>query len=74
VKAQHKFSSWQLSPREAAAMDAVVQLGCQKLAARRLHIEMKTIELHCHNARKKIGGEGIAPYVKWDRYRRGIRP
>jgi DNA-binding CsgD family transcriptional regulator len=70
VNVQPKTSPWQLSPREAATMDAMVQHGCQKSAARMLHKSIKTIELHCSNARKKIGGHGVSPYVQWDRWRR----
>jgi DNA-binding CsgD family transcriptional regulator len=65
-------STWNLTPREAEVMTAVVQLGSQKAACRQLGIELKTVHFHCHNARLKIGGAGgLGPYIKWDRWRRG---
>jgi hypothetical protein len=72
MKDDKKVSPWKLTPAEARAMDAIVEMGHQKLAARKLGLSLQTIQNTMTTARQKIGGVGvIAPYISWDRWRRG---
>lgn len=66
---------WNLTDRQAAAMDAMVQHGCAKRAADALGISIKTIKtIEAHNAEASLK-MGRAPrlvkYLQWDRWRRG---
>jgi FixJ family two-component response regulator len=61
---------WGLTPRQAEAMDAVIETGCHKLAARKLGVEVKTLEGHTQHAREKIGTPGrLTHMLLWDRWR-----
>lgn len=66
---------WNLTNRQAAAMDAMVQHGCAKRAADALGISIKTIEAHTAEAGLKMGrATRLAKYLQWDRWRRGASP
>lgn len=60
-----------LSPREADVVDAIVEHGCQKTAARILGLHEHTIAKHLDNARRKAGvSNTVRLAVLWDRYSR----
>lgn len=62
---------WNLTPRQAATMDAVCTHGCQKLAADDLGISIKTVEVHCHDAGVRMRARThIGKYLEWDRWMR----
>ena len=63
---------WNLTRREAEVMDALVEHGCTKLAARALFIDEKTIEAHTYNAARKMPQRmRVQRLIAWDRWRRG---
>lgn len=64
-------SPWNLTPHQAQALDAIVETGCHKLAARKLFLSEKTIEIHSARARKLIGAPNrVLALLAWDRWRR----
>ena len=65
---------WGLTPHQAAAMDAVCEHGCHKLAARALGVSVKTIEAHVQKASVRMCTRTtLSKYLAWDRWRRGLQ-
>ena len=63
---------WNLSPLAEQALDAIIEHGGQKEAARQLGIPIKALEMRMEKARQKMGAPGrILDLILWDRYRRG---
>lgn len=63
---------WNLSPLAEQALDAIIEHGGQKEAARQLGIPIKALEMRMEKARLKMGAPGRIRYlILWDRYRRG---
>lgn len=69
---ERRNQPWGLTPSEAEVMDAVVEHGSHKGAARALGRSIKTVEAHSCAAGQKIGGQlsRIRRYIEWDRWRR----
>jgi hypothetical protein len=69
------MNPWGISPAEARAMDAFIEHGCHKEAARKLGLSVKTIETHCRVARERMfqQGTGIKYLIMWDRWRQQTR-
>ncbi|MEY8688374.1 MAG: hypothetical protein AB9M53_00660 [Leptothrix sp. (in: b-proteobacteria)] len=66
-----RTNPWGVTDGEARALDAVIEHGCQKAAARELHLSLRTIEAHLSRARNRMGLDGrIKPLIEWDRFRR----
>jgi FixJ family two-component response regulator len=63
---------WNLTPRQAQVMDAIVSTGCNKRAADALGLSHYTI---CSHMRSVIDRMGMQTYLQralaWDRWRRG---
>jgi DNA-binding NarL/FixJ family response regulator len=66
------ISPWNLTPRQADVMDAMVEHGCHKLAGRALGIDEDTVMQHIWMANKKMGFHSghLVKYIQWDRWRR----
>jgi DNA-binding NarL/FixJ family response regulator len=63
---------WGLSPRQIELMDAICTHGCQKLAARDMGIEVKTVEMMMTAITSKMGFDNrVQRILAWDRWRRG---
>lgn len=66
------ISPWKLTPKEAAAMDAMCEHGTAKLAARAIKRSPKTVEAHVASASTKMGattGARLVKYIRWARWR-----
>lgn len=62
---------WGLTPAQVKALDAVVDCGCDKEAARRLGVTKKTIEAHTHAARKLMQVRNrVLMVLAYDRWKR----
>lgn len=60
---------WNLTPQQAAVMDAVCIHGCQKAAAKVLGLSIKTVEAHAQHAGESMGMDGkLLKYIHWDRW------
>jgi FixJ family two-component response regulator len=69
------ISPWKLTAKEAQVMDAVCAHGCQKLAGRALDLSADQVKRYCQSAGEKIGmGDRLTRYLRWDRWRHGVRP
>lgn len=66
------ISPWRLTPRQAETMDAMVEHGCYKLAARAMGVDEDTVMQHVWMANKKMGFHvgNLTKYIQWDRWRR----
>ena len=68
-------AAWNLTPREVEVLDCLVELGCQKLIARRLCLSVRTVEIHMANIYEKTGaprggaGGRVLVAVAWARHR-----
>ena len=66
-----KQNPWKLAPCEARSMDAMIEHGDFKTAARELGIGHETIKTQIFKAGAKMGQPGrLKKYVMWDRWRR----
>jgi hypothetical protein len=64
---------WGLSAGMARVMDALLEHGNGKTAARVLGVSVKTVEEQCRQARKRMGTrrfDRTTPLLLWDRWRR----
>ena len=61
---------WRLTPPHVRAMDAFVATGCQKLAAARLGIPLRTFEARMRMVRFHMGTNSVMAALEWDRWRR----
>ena len=65
---------WNLTPREFEAVTAFVETGNQKLAARRLGVEPKTINTFISRAVEKSGlANSVLLALSFDRLNRGVK-
>lgn len=66
-------SPWGLTPRQIEVLDALVELGCNKLVARKLGLSLPSVEYHMVHAgrRMTLSGNRVLMAVWWDRWRRG---
>jgi DNA-binding NarL/FixJ family response regulator len=66
------MNPWNLTPRQTEILDALVEVGCNKLVARQLGVNVRTLETHMARAfaRMQIKNRMVA-VIAWDRYRRG---
>lgn len=65
------MNPWNLPPLAEQALDAIIEFGGQKEAARQLGISIKAIEMRMEKAREKMQAPGRVKYlILWDRYRR----
>lgn len=68
---------WGLSAGMARVMDALLEHGNGKTAARVLGVSVKTVEEQCRQARKRMGTrrfDRTTPLLLWDRWRRQPAP
>lgn len=66
---------WGLSPLIEQALDALIERGGQKEAARKLGISVKAVMLRTEKARKKMEAPGRIRYlILWDRFRQTSSP
>lgn len=62
---------WGLTPREADAMDALIQAGNYKRGCDLIGVGQKTFEVHIGQAKAKMGSRNAVHHVLlWDRWRR----
>lgn len=64
---------WGLPPRQVECMKLLVGLGkgCNKLIARELGIDHRTVETHVYRALRRMGVENrVQAAVMWDRWER----
>ena len=62
---------WGLTRGQASAVQAMVDHGCNKAAARSLSLSTKTIEAHLTEARLKMNETNrVRMALKWDRWAR----
>lgn len=67
------MNPWGLSPLIEQALDALIEHGGQKEAARKLGITVKAVMFRTVKAREKMKAPGRIKYlILWDRYRRGV--
>lgn len=70
---------WNLTPQEAATMDAICTHDSHKAAAKALGLSTKTVEAHAQRAGENMGfpGSRLRKYIEWDRWmrrRKGAAP
>lgn len=69
---------WNLSPREAEVLQTMASIGSgsAKQAAREIGgLTDRTVEIHVHNAMKKMGAATrLGAVLMWDREQRGAKP
>lgn len=62
---------WKLPPRQAQIMDLLANVGCNKLIARSLGIDHRTVETHVYRALRRMECENrTQAAVLWDRWAR----
>lgn len=65
------MNPWNLTPREADVMDALIARGSYKAVSDSLGISKKTVEAHIGAAKKKMGSRSAIHHaLQWDRWRR----
>ena len=65
------MNRWKLTDREAQSMDAIVEAGSSKLAAKVMGLSHRTVELYLDRAKKKMQtGHMVTAAVMWDRSQR----
>lgn len=64
---------WGLTPRQAQTLDAIIEHGSGKGAARALELSLPTVQAYATQAAERMGVPGSrAKYlIMWDRWRRG---
>ena len=66
-----RANPWGLTDAEARTLAAIVEVGANKLAARRLSVDPSTVDQHLSAARKKIGAATrLQAVIEWDRMTR----
>lgn len=71
VERPESSNPWGLVPSEVRLLEAVVEVGHYKLAARRLGIAPKTVECYMRDIRRKMEiDHQIVAVVAWDRWSR----
>jgi len=65
---------WNLTDRQCEVLAALVESGCCKVAARRLNVTGKTVEVHMERIRAKMGlHHSLRAAVLFDRWQREAR-
>lgn len=65
---------WHLTDREIQVIEAMMDVESNKGIANMLRIELKTVEQHMQNIRRKMGVHSkVGVAIKWDRTQRPIR-
>lgn len=66
------MNPWNLTEAQERAISTVCEVGLDKIAADRLSVSPKTLKLHMHQVRKKMGvSSRLLAALLWDRYARG---
>jgi DNA-binding CsgD family transcriptional regulator len=66
------MNPWNLTATQARVLEALAEHGADKIAARALGIDHKTVENHTANARKRMGGvDRLCAVVMYDRWKTG---
>lgn len=61
---------WNLTPREADSLDAMLSRGTMKAAARALGIEVPTLDTHLRHARDKMKPpHKLGHFIAWARWK-----
>lgn len=71
-EAQTNGNPWGLSAGQARVLDALLQHGNGKMAARALGVSPKTVEEQCRQARRKMATaryDRLTALLLWDRWR-----
>jgi DNA-directed RNA polymerase specialized sigma24 family protein len=67
------MNPWNLTPREAAVLDAYIEEGSAKAAALRLERDFRTVSTLMNRARLRMQARTrIHCVLMWDRFRRGV--
>lgn len=62
---------WGLAPAEQATLEAVVETGCQKLAAQKRGVSVKTLQSQLNKAKQKSGLRfSLHVLIQFDRHMR----
>lgn len=62
---------WKLTPGQCEALAAVVNAGCDKLAAAELGLSIKTVSMHILRAKARMGFRTrLHCLLAWDRFKR----
>lgn len=70
-----RVNPWGLTAAQAAVVQATVDQGCNKAAARSLGLSIKTVEAHLTSARNKMRERNrIRMVILWDRWAREEAP
>lgn len=65
---------WHLTDREIQVIEAMMDVESNKAIATMLRIEVKTVEQHMQNIRRKMGVHSkVGVALKWDRTQRPVR-
>ena len=65
---------WHLTDRAIQVIEAMMDVESNKGIAKMLHIELKTVEQHMQNIRRKMDVHSkVGVALKWDRTQRPIR-
>jgi DNA-binding NarL/FixJ family response regulator len=63
---------WGLTDRQCEVVRAVAEHGCQKIAARVMGVETKTVQRHLEAVRERMQLRStVQACVWWDRWERG---
>jgi FixJ family two-component response regulator len=74
MRSRTKTNPWGLSPMQCSALAAVATAAVQKIAARELGISNRTLEVHLHGARSRMGvHHTLHAVLAWDRFAR-VKP
>lgn len=70
-RAAQRTNPWRLSPAVERVLDAVIQTGTNKGAARALSLQTATISDHMKTAKRAINAKGsrLQTVLAWDRWR-----
>jgi DNA-binding NarL/FixJ family response regulator len=70
LKTVNADNPWGLSAKRLEAMSNLVELGCNKLVARRMNLSIHTVSEHITDARKQMGASNrLTAILKFDRWR-----
>jgi DNA-binding CsgD family transcriptional regulator len=69
-----KGNPWDLPPRQAQCVQLLADIGCNKLIARHMGIDHRTVEEHLRRAFKRMDVPNrIVGAIQWDRWMREVR-
>lgn len=61
---------WDFTPRRVEVLDALVEVGCSKLVARRVGMELCTVAWHMTAITRRMGVNRTLAALYWDRWKR----